>query len=85
VVAGVRPGEKYHETLLSAEEGMLAIEHEKYFQVSSLNVRDEIENFSPAIVTQDYTSASTLLLNAEELAQMLLSIPQISELLAATK
>jgi UDP-glucose 4-epimerase len=85
VVAGIRPGEKYHETLLSAEEGMLAIEHQKYFQVSSLNVRDKIENFSPAVSTQDYTSANTSLLNAEELAQMLLSIPQISDLLNSTK
>lgn len=85
IVAGVRPGEKYHETLLSAEEAMLAIEHEKYFQVSNLNVRDKIENFSPAIAAQDYTSANTSLLNADELAKMLLSIPQISEILASTK
>ena len=84
IVAGVRPGEKHHETLLTAEERMLATEHEKYFQASNLNGRDKIENFSPAIAAQDYTSANTSLLNAEELAQMLLSIPQITEILATT-
>jgi UDP-glucose 4-epimerase len=85
VVAGPRPGEKIHETLLSAEEGMLAVEHEKYFQVPNLNGRDDIKNFSPSLIGEDYTSASTTILNAVDLAKMLLSIPQINELLQVVK
>ncbi len=78
---GIRPGEKIHETLLTAEERSLAIEHEKYFQVGK---RTEASSSQPAASydsTQDYTSANTVNLSAEELAALLVQIPLVTTLL----
>lgn len=78
---GIRPGEKIHETLLSAEEKSLAVEHPKYFQVSkriggiSVSQSNSEKNYS------EYNSENTEILSAEQLADMLSKIPQISSLL----
>jgi UDP-glucose 4-epimerase len=74
---GIRPGEKIHETLLTSEELSLAVEHEKYFQVTkqakSLNSAD-MDKFS---WNMEYTSATTKNLTVDELVQLLIGIPLI--------
>lgn len=71
---GIRPGEKIHETLLTAEERSLSIETDRYFHVKSqpLNQRDSL---------QDYTSNSTEMLDAVSLAELLSNTPEIKTLL----
>jgi UDP-N-acetylglucosamine 4,6-dehydratase len=78
---GVRPGEKIHETLLTAEERSLAIEHDRYFQVAKRGNLSLQSNGENASVLDEYTSANTQILNAEELAKLLLSIPMVAETL----
>jgi UDP-glucose 4-epimerase len=78
---GIRPGEKFHETLLTAEERSLATEHDRYFQVGkhrNSNLEDKELNTS---IFDEYTSANTNILNANELANLLLTIPMVAETL----
>ena len=75
---GIRPGEKIHETLLTAEERSLAIEHERYFQVKKHN-----QDQTPAVATgrsinAEYTSANTEILTVTQLAELLSNIPKIA-------
>lgn len=80
-IVGVRPGEKIHETLLTAEESFRSKNHHKYFQVpnverlesSSSNMRD----FGGA----EYSSDNTKRLSAGELAELLAAIPSIKHML----
>ena len=78
---GVRPGEKIHETLLTAEERSLAIEHDRYFQVPKRGSANLQSSGDRASVFDEYTSANTQNLNAEELANLLLTIPMVAETL----
>ena len=78
---GIRPGEKIHETLLTAEERSLAIEHEKYFQVRK---RAGVLSDTPVVSNPnslEYTSANTYNLTTEELAELLTKIPMVASLL----
>jgi len=78
---GIRPGEKIHETLLTAEERSLAIEHEKYFQVRR---RAGVLTDTPVVFNPnnlEYTSANTYNLTTEELAELLKMIPMVASLL----
>ena len=75
-VVGIRPGEKIHESLLTAEERSHAIETEKYFQVPKTILKPATNVYS------EYTSNSTRLLNAEELANILKQVPEITNLVA---
>ncbi len=78
---GIRPGEKIHETLLTAEERSLAIEHEKYFQVRK---RAGVLTDTPVVSNPnnlEYTSANTYNLTTEELAELLKKIPMVASLL----
>ena len=78
---GIRPGEKIHETLLTAEERSLAIEHEKYFQVRK---RAGVLTDTPVASNPnnlEYTSANTYNLTTEELAELLKKIPMVASLL----
>lgn len=75
---GIRPGEKVHETLLTAEEKLLAKEYQKYFQVKK---RIETLNSQPIVSNQsaqDYTSANTVNLTVDELAALLERIPLVT-------
>lgn len=74
---GIRPGEKIHETLLSAEERGLAFEHSKFFQVP------RISKISPQSTFQgvDYTSENTKQLSAIETADLLSKIPHVAQLI----
>lgn len=78
---GIRPGEKIHETLLTAEEKSLAIEHEKYFQVKKRDVEVNSRHTALDQFTNDYTSANTLNLSVEALAELLVQIPLVTTLL----
>ncbi len=74
-VVGIRPGEKIHESLLTAEERSHAIETEEYFQVPKAILKPATNVYS------EYTSNSTRLLSAEELASILSHNPEISNLI----
>ena len=78
---GIRPGEKIHETLLSAEEKSLALEHQKYFQVSRRTGGISASQSIAEKSYTEYTSENTDILSAEQLADMLRKIPQISALI----
>jgi UDP-glucose 4-epimerase len=78
---GIRPGEKIHETLLTAEERSLAFEHDRYFQVSKRGNSNLSLSGSQATIFDEYTSANTYILNANELAELLLTIPMVTEAL----
>jgi UDP-glucose 4-epimerase len=79
---GIRPGEKIHESLLTAEERSNATEAGKFFQVPNIRLnQDEIaqgnfDNF------KEYTSSSTTHFTASELASFLETIPEIKTLLS---
>lgn len=78
---GVRPGEKIHETLLTAEERSLAIEHERYFQVQKRKQWLAVDSGLQNSHFEEYTSANTRILDSEELAGLLLQIPMVVEAL----
>jgi UDP-N-acetylglucosamine 4,6-dehydratase len=77
-IIGVRPGEKIHETLLTAEERSLAIEHEKYFQVKKRNHHNELLAFKGQPEQIEYTSANTEILSVEQLSELLMNIPMVA-------
>lgn len=74
---GIRPGEKIHESLLTAEERSKAIETPSYFQVPRLNHKSS--NLDS--IFEDYSSNSTNMLTPEELSEMLNGISEIKDLL----
>lgn len=80
-IIGVRPGEKIHETLLTAEESFRSKNHDKYFQVPNVgsfeSSSDNIRDFGKA----EYTSQNTEQLNPGDLAELLAAIPSIRHLL----
>jgi len=78
---GIRPGEKIHETLLTAEERSLALEHQEYFQVKKRNETTGSLHGTSEQSRQDYTSANTVNLSVEELADLLSQIPLVTSLL----
>jgi UDP-glucose 4-epimerase len=86
---GTRHGEKLHETLLSREEMLRASDQGKYFKVP-LDVRSmEYERFyedgEQAVADlNDYTSENTDRLGLEETKKLLLTLPEIDDLLGMT-
>ena len=76
---GIRPGEKLHETLLTAEERTLAIEHERYFQVRKRGLVIESGSENSIVGLDEYTSENTRILSVDELASLLLEIPMVLE------
>ena len=73
-IVGYRPGEKTHETLLTAEEIGRSVENDRYFQVkkgSEIRSSGEIS----------YTSLNTTQLSAAELAQLIEETPETRALL----
>jgi UDP-glucose 4-epimerase len=73
---GIRPGEKIHESLLTAEERARALETTNYFQVPRLQLQAPRLNSN----LQEYSSNTTQILSAAELAEMLHGIPEIRKL-----
>jgi FlaA1/EpsC-like NDP-sugar epimerase len=80
-IVGIRPGEKIHETLLTAEEKHFSNETEKYFQVANI-VQQNLDSFGARTAQgSEYTSEVTHILSAEELADLLVRIPSISKMI----
>lgn len=74
---GIRPGEKIHESLLTAEERARASETSSYFQVPRL--AHQISSLDSTV--EEYSSNSTKILTAYELSEMLSGIPEIRSLI----
>lgn len=79
---GTRHGEKLHETLLTREECVKAIEFDNYFMVPlddrDLNYGKYFVQGQPKVSeAEDYNSHNTRRLNTSELADLLLSLPYI--------
>ncbi len=74
---GIRPGEKIHESLLTAEERARASETASYFQVP--RVAHQFSSLDSNI--EEYSSNSTKMLTAFELSEMLSGIPEIRSLI----
>jgi UDP-N-acetylglucosamine 4,6-dehydratase len=45
-IVGIRPGEKLHEEMVSLEESLRAVEHEKYFMITDEIINTDIFSFS---------------------------------------
>jgi FlaA1/EpsC-like NDP-sugar epimerase len=67
-IAGIRPGEKLHESLISNEEMRRTERHEGYFVVR----RHSNDNCQYSPVDGEYSSGSTRLMSREELRQVLI-------------
>lgn len=80
-IVGVRPGEKIHETLLTAEEKFRSKEHKKYFQVSNVGSLDSNLSNMQNLDNIEYSSNNTEQLSAEALAELLTAIPLIRDLM----
>jgi UDP-glucose 4-epimerase len=78
---GVRPGEKLHETLLSAEEMYFASENERFFKVPSIISSTDLTKNRKTETDSEYTSKTTRQLNTNELTILLGKIPEIVDLL----
>lgn len=87
-VIGTRHGEKLHETLLSREEMVKAVDHGDYFRVP-LDARSlEYELYyekgeKREIEYSDYTSENTRRLNVEATKELLSTLPELKQLIGA--
>jgi len=85
---GIRHGEKMHETLLSREEMRRAEDHGAYWRVpmDARSLDYELyfdEGQTDAAGVGDYDSSSTQQLSVEETRALLLTIPQVREMVGA--
>ena len=78
---GVRPGEKLHETLLSAEEMYFASENERFFKVPSIISSTDLTKNRKTETDSEYTSKTARQLDTNELTNLLGKIPEIVDLL----
>jgi UDP-glucose 4-epimerase len=82
---GTRHGEKLHETLLSREEMVKATDQANYFRVplDARSLEYELFNEQGEVDTakiDDYTSENTVQLDVKQTKELLLMIPEMSEL-----
>lgn len=78
IVAGVRPGEKIHETLLNSEERTYALEESDYYKVPSIAI-DSIANKTR--LSEEFRSDNSNQLSVDDLTEVLLSNPEIQSLI----
>jgi UDP-N-acetylglucosamine 4,6-dehydratase len=78
---GIRPGEKIHETLLTAEEKLSSVESQLYFQVKNNTSSSSNAKAFSSNTFVDYSSNNTNILSVEELAAMLIKNYQVKKLL----
>lgn len=82
---GIRHGEKQHESLVSSEEMMKAVDCGDYFRIP-LDTRslDYQIYFNQGTIISDsvegYTSANTVQLSAEQVAEKIAGLPQFKEI-----
>lgn len=81
-LVGIRPGEKIHESLLTAEERSNATEAGKFFQVPNIELPQDKTTQSNFGSFKEYTSSSTTLFTPPELASFLETVPEIKSLLS---
>jgi len=86
-IIGARHGEKLHETLLSREEMVKSEDQGGYFRVpmDARSLQYELyfdEGQSRAASTEDYTSDNTERLSVAQTKDLLLTIPELSSLMA---
>ena len=74
---GIRPGEKIHESLLTAEEKARALETANFFRVP--RERHQMSNLDSSF--EEYSSNTTRMLTPQELSEMLIEIPEIRSLI----
>jgi UDP-glucose 4-epimerase len=84
-VIGTRHGEKLHETLLSREEMVKAIDQGDYFRVplDARSLEYELyfeEGRTEEAALEDYTSENTSRLDLEATRQILMTLPEIRRL-----
>lgn len=83
--AGIRPGEKLHETLISQEELLRTEDRGEYLcikpEVPHMDYRSYYMNEQAGsnVLHDSYTSANAVRLSFEETKALLLSLPQIQE------
>jgi UDP-glucose 4-epimerase len=83
-IIGTRHGEKQYETLLTREEMIRAVDLGGYFRIPADN-RDlnydayYTEGLEPLSQQEDYNSHNTRRLSVEEMAEMLLGLPEVRE------
>jgi UDP-N-acetylglucosamine 4,6-dehydratase len=87
-VIGTRHGEKLHETLLSREEKLKAVDQGDYFRVPldarSLEYELYFEEGEREVARiEDYTSENTEQMDVEETKRLLLQIPEMRTILRA--
>lgn len=83
---GTRHGEKVHETLLSREEVVTAEDQGDYYRVplDARSLRYELyfeEGDQKLAQREDYTSANTRRLSLDETKELLLTVPEVQEVL----
>ena len=86
VEIGIRHGEKIHEVLMTQEERYRSDDLDIYFRINpdsrGLNYRSYMESGENIPQDEgDYTSASTKLLNDQELEELLRKLPIVSSIL----
>ncbi len=87
-IIGLRHGEKLHETLLTREEFLRAVDQGRFYRVPAdnrdLNYDRYVGEGNPALDgAQAYTSQNTRRLDAAQVKEKLLTLPYIQEELAA--
>ena len=87
---GIRHGEKQHESLVSAEEMNSAIDCGDYFKVPldarTLDYQIYFDQGKPVPENgSGYTSANTVQLNPDEVAQKIIQLPEYKQLLKGSK
>lgn len=83
---GIRPGEKFHETLISSEESVRAIDCDDYYKIMPEVPNMDYRKYyfkgikdGHILPEEGYTSENTKRLSMEEIKQLLLSLKEIKE------
>ena len=82
---GIREGEKMHETLVTREELMKAVEYDDYYRIRNFAKIDYDAYLTSGVYqsapAEGYTSENTLRLTLDETKELLLSLKEIQEAL----
>ena len=89
-IIGTRHGEKQHETLLTREEMMRAVDFGKYYRIPADNRDLNYDSYFSQGKEQisrslDYTSHNTERLNCKPLVELLLSVKEVQDLIAGVE
>jgi len=85
-IIGVRHGEKKHESLMSAEELLTAVDEERYFKIplDARGMRYEpyfVEGFVNEIPISGYTSSNAQQMNVNQVTELLLSNAEFQKII----